>query len=144
MVANIKTVVFQGVDAIPVEVQGHLAPGQNAFNVGGLPDKSAAESRKRVRTALSAVGLALPYDQITINLSRADLLKEGSHYDLPIALGLLVAMGTVGQDAVIDESGVTARGFNRIWRVARSLADLAGREALADRDIATMLVWRGH
>lgn len=93
MVAIIKTVSFQGVDTVPVEVQVHLAPGQNAFNLVGLPDKSVAESRERVRAALSAVGLALPYDRITINLSPADLPKEGSHYDLPIALGLLVAMG---------------------------------------------------
>ena len=91
MVANIQTIAFQGVEAVPVEVQVHLAPGQNAFNVVGLPDKSVAESRERVRAALSAVGLALPYDRITINLSPADLLKEGSHYDVPIALGLLMA-----------------------------------------------------
>jgi len=102
MVANINTVAFQGVDAVPVEVQVHLAPGQNAFTVVGLPDKSVAESRERVRAALSAVGLALPYDRITINLSPADLPKEGSHYDLPIALGLLVAMGALPQAAVRD------------------------------------------
>lgn len=100
MVAIIKTVSFQGVDAVPVEVQVHLAPGQNAFNVVGLPGKSVAESRERVRAALSAVGLALPYDRITINLSPADLPKEGSHYDLPIALGLLVAMGALRQNMV--------------------------------------------
>lgn len=102
MVANIKTIAFQGVEAVSVEVQVHLAPGQNAFTVVGLPDKSVAESRERVRAALSAVGLALPYDRITINLSPADLPKEGSHYDLPIALGLLVAMGALPQSAVAD------------------------------------------
>ena len=102
MVAHIKTVAFQGVDALPVDVQVHLAPGQNAFNVVGLPDKSIAESRERVRAALSAIGLALPYDRITINLAPADLPKEGSHYDVPIALGLLVAMGAVQQEAVND------------------------------------------
>ncbi len=101
MVAHIKTIAFQGVDAVPVEVQVHLAPGQNAFNVVGLPDKSIAESRERVRAALSAIGLALPYDRITINLAPADLPKEGSHYDVPIALGLLVAMGAVPQEALV-------------------------------------------
>ncbi len=100
MVAHIKTIAFQGVDAVPIDVQVHLAPGQNAFSVVGLPDKSVAESRERVRAALSAIGLALPYDRITINLSPADLPKEGSHYDVPIALGLLVAMGALPQDAV--------------------------------------------
>lgn len=93
MVANIQTIAFQGVEAVAVEVQVHLAPGQNAFNVVGLPDKSVAESRERMRAALSAIGLALPYDRITINLSPADL---------------------------------------------------AGRDGLTDKYIATALVWRGH
>ena len=100
MVANIQTIAFQGVEAVAVEVQVHLAPGQNAFNVVGLPDKSVAESRERMRATLSAIGLALPYDRITINLSPADWPKEGSHYDVPIALGLLVAMGALPQQAV--------------------------------------------
>jgi len=102
MTASVQTIAFQGVDAVPVDVQVHLAPGQNAFTVVGLADKSVAESRERVRAALSAVGLALPYDRITINLSPADLPKEGSHYDLPIALGLLVAMGALPQASVKD------------------------------------------
>lgn len=158
MVANIQTIAFQGVEAEAVEVQVHLAPGRNAFNVVGLPDKSVAESRERMRAALSAIGLALPYDRITINLSPADLPKEGSHYDVPIALGLLVAMGALpqqavngfcvmgesGLDQIIGDGGLTARGFNRILRAARSLADLAGRDGLTDKDIATALVWRGH
>ncbi len=121
MVAIIKTVSFQGVDTVPVEVQVHLAPGQNAFNVVGLPDKSVAESRERVRAALSAVGLALPYDRITINLSPADLPKEGSHYDLPIALGLLVAMGALQQNMVdghivIGELGLDGALIGRFGR----------------------------
>ena len=97
MVAHIQTIAFSGVDALPVEVQVHLAPGQNAFTIVGLPDKSVAESRERVRAALAAIGLALPYERITINLSPADMPKEGSHYDLPIALGLIVAMGGLAQ-----------------------------------------------
>ena len=100
MVAHIKTVAFQGIEAVAVDVQVHLAPGQNAFTVVGLPDKSVAESRERVRAALAAIGLALPYDRITINLSPADLPKEGSHYDLPIALGLIVAMGGLEQTSL--------------------------------------------
>ena len=100
MVAHIKTVAFLGVDAVAVDVQVHLAPGHNAFTVVGLPDKSVAESRERVRAALSAMGLALPYERITINLSPADLPKEGSHYDLPIALGLLAAMGRLTHEQV--------------------------------------------
>ena len=93
MVANIQTIALQGVEAAAVEVQVYLEPGQDAFNVVGLPDKSVAESRERVRAALLAIGLALPYDRNTINLSPADL---------------------------------------------------AGRDGLIDKDIATALVWRGH
>ena len=102
MVAHIKTIAFSGVEAVPVDVQVHLAPGQNAFTIVGLPDKSIAESRERVRAAIAAIGLGLPYDRITINLAPADLPKEGSHYDLPIALGLLVALNALEQSLVDD------------------------------------------
>src|SRR5690606_38600221 len=93
MVAHVATVAFLGLEARAVECQVHLAPGLPKFLVVGLPDKAAAEGRERVYAALSAIGLALPPKRITVNLSPADLPKEGSHYDLPIALGLLAAMG---------------------------------------------------
>ena len=89
MVAHIKTIAFQGVDAVPIDVQVHLAPGQNAFTVVGLPDKSVAESCERVRAALSAIGLALPYDRITINLSPADLADRARPNEADIASALM-------------------------------------------------------
>ena len=92
MVARINTVAFQGVDTLDIDVQVQIAGGLPAFTIVGLPDKAVAESRERVRSALGALGLALPPKRITVNLSPADVLKEGSHFDLPIALGLLVAM----------------------------------------------------
>lgn len=96
MVAHIETVAFQGVEARPVDVQVHLASGAAGyFAVVGLGDKAVAESRERVRAALHAIGLGLPAKRITVNLAPADLPKEGSHYDLPIALGLLVVMGVL-------------------------------------------------
>lgn len=95
MVARINTVALQGIDVLDVDVQVHITPGLPAFSVVGLPDKAVAESRERVRSALAAMGLALPPKRITVNLAPADLLKEGSHFDLPIALGLLAAMGAV-------------------------------------------------
>ncbi len=98
MVAHIKTVAFQGIDAIDVDVQVQTSGGMPVFSIVGLPDKAIAESRDRVRGALHAMGLALPQKRITVNLSPADLAKEGSHYDLPIALGLLVAMGVLPAD----------------------------------------------
>src|SRR5687768_17109821 len=93
MAATVATVAYLGLEARAVEVQVQLSAGLPAFIIVGLPDKAVAESRERVRAALSAIGLALPPKRITVNLSPADLPKEGSHFDLPIALGLLAAIG---------------------------------------------------
>ena len=92
MVARIRTVAFQGIEVVDVEAQVTIAGGLPNFMVVGLPDKTVAEARERVRAALNALGLALPPKRITVNLAPADLAKEGSHFDLPIALGLLAAM----------------------------------------------------
>lgn len=100
MVARVGTVAFQGVEVLDVDVQVQVARGVPAFRIVGLPDKAVAESRERVRAALSAMGLALPAKRITVNLSPADLLKEGSHFDLPIALGLLTAMDVMPPDTL--------------------------------------------
>ncbi len=98
MVSRVATVAFRGMEAVPVDVQVHMASGVVAFSIVGLGDKAVAESRERVRAALSAIGLALPAKRITVNLAPADLPKEGSHYDLPIAVGLLTAMGLLPID----------------------------------------------
>ncbi|MCG8508302.1 MAG: ATP-binding protein, partial [Rhodospirillales bacterium] len=98
MVARIGSIAFSGIDVLDVDVQIQMASGMPAFTVVGLPDKAVAESRERVRAALNSIGLALPPKRITVNLSPADLLKEGSHYDLPIALGVLAAMGAIPAD----------------------------------------------
>ena len=100
MVARIRTVVFQGMDAVKVDVQVHVSPGKIIFNMVGLPDKAVVESRERIRSALLVVGLGLPPERITVNLAPADLPKEGSHYDLPIALGLMVAMGALPAESI--------------------------------------------
>ena len=100
MVARAYTVAFEGVSARTVEVQCAVTPGLPAFAVVGLPDKAVSEARDRVRAALSAMGIALPSKRITVNLSPADLPKEGSHVDLPIALALLAALEIVPPDAV--------------------------------------------
>src|SRR5260221_9086163 len=100
MQARVRTVAFQGVDVLPVDVQVLVAPGQLAFAMVGLADKAVGESRERVRAALRALGLSLPPQRISVNLSPADLAKEGSHYDLPIALGLLAAMGVIAKESL--------------------------------------------
>lgn len=102
MVALVSTVAYLGLEARAVEVQCQVAPGMPGFALVGLPDKAVGESRQRVSAALTAMGLALPPKRITINLSPADLPKEGSHYDLPIALSLLAAMGIVDSEQLAD------------------------------------------
>ena len=109
MYGQIATVAFVGIEARPVEVQVRLSSGQHVLAIVGLPDKAVAESRERVRNALHAVGLGLPWKHITVNLAPADLPKEGSHFDLPIALAMMVAMGAIAPDAV---EGYAAIGEN--------------------------------
>jgi magnesium chelatase family protein len=107
MVQRVSTVAFEGIEARAVDVQVQVAPGLPAFNIVGLPDKAVSEAKERVRAALVASGLALPARRITINLAPADVPKEGSHYDLPIALGLMAAIGAIPPDAL---SGFTVLG----------------------------------
>lgn len=100
MSCRIATFAFEGVEAKPVDVQVQLTGGQNTFQVVGLPDKAVAESRERVRAALASMGLALPPKRIIVNLAPADLPKEGSHYDLAIALVILAKIGVIQADAL--------------------------------------------
>ena len=100
MVATAYTVAFEGVQARLVEVQCAVTPGMPAFSIVGLPDKAVSEARDRVRTALLSMSIALPSKRITINLSPANMPKEGSHFDLPIALALLAALEVLPKDAV--------------------------------------------
>jgi magnesium chelatase family protein len=102
MVSRVSTVAFQGIDAVPVDVQVMVAPGKVGMNIVGLPDKAVAESRERVQAALHASGLSMPPKKVTVNLAPADLPKEGSHYDLPIALALMAALGAIPADALRD------------------------------------------
>ncbi len=102
MVARAATVAFVGIEARMVDVQVDVSPGMVGFTVVGLPDKAVGESRERVRAALLASGLSLPAKRITVNLAPADLPKEGSHYDLPIALALMAATGAIPRDALED------------------------------------------
>src|ERR1700761_1628214 len=95
MLARVSTVAFAGIEVLPIDAQARIDSGIVAFTVVGLPDKAVGESRERVRSALSSLGLALPPMRITVNLAPADVLKEGSHFDLPIAMALLVAMGVL-------------------------------------------------
>jgi magnesium chelatase family protein len=114
LVSTVSTVAYLGLEARAIEVQCQVAPGMVGFSIVGLPDKAVAESRERVRAAISALGLSLPPKRIIVNLSPADLPKEGSHYDLPIALALLTAMGVADAESlahyvVVGELGLDGR-----------------------------------
>ena len=99
MAARAYTVAFEGVEAHTVEVQCAVSAGLPAFSIVGLPDKAVSEARERVRAALHAMAIALPSKRITVNLSPADLPKEGSHFDLPVAVALLAALNIIPEDA---------------------------------------------
>lgn len=91
---------FEGAVARPVDVQVQIAGGQANFSVVGLGDKAVAESRERIRAAFAAIGLALPHKRLIVNLAPADRPKEGAHYDLPIAMGLMAAVGVLPRDVL--------------------------------------------
>ena len=105
MYGRITTLAFVGIEA-------RITNGQHNFAIVGLPDKAVAESRERVRNALHAVGLGLPWTRITVNLAPADLLKEGSHFDLPITLALMAAMGAISPDAIQGFAAIGELGLD--------------------------------
>ncbi len=139
MVARVNTVAFQGIDVLPIDVQVQMASGLPAFTIVGLPDKAVAESRERVRAALGSIGLSLPPKRITVNLAPADVLKEGSHFDLPIALGLLAAMDVVADDEIAAYTVLGELALDgRISRVAGVLP-----AAIAANGRGLGLIWPG-
>jgi len=150
MVARIHTVAFQGIEVLPIEAQVQMSSGLPAFIVVGLPDKAVAESRERVRAALTAIGLGLPPKRIVVNLAPADVLKEGSHFDLAIAVGLLVAMGVLPADEI---DGYTVLGElaldGSLTAVAGALpaamgAAAAGRGLICPADCGGEAAWAGE
>ncbi|CAK7192165.1 Competence protein ComM [Commensalibacter sp. Nvir] len=99
-ITRVNTFAFSGIDPIPVEVQVQISRGLPAFIIVGLADKAVTESRERVKAALTSMGLALPPKRILVNLAPADILKEGTHYDLPIAVGILSALEIIPEEEV--------------------------------------------
>jgi magnesium chelatase family protein len=111
-IARIQTFAFAGIEAVPVEVQVQITPGLPAFLVVGLPDKAVGESRERVRAALTAIGLSLPPKRVLVNMAPADLAKEGSHFDLPIAIAVLAAMDVLPRDELHDFAALGELGLD--------------------------------
>ena len=123
MLATIATVAFEGVEARRVDVQVQQLNGDHGhFNIVGLPDKAVAESRERVRGAFAGIGLAMPARKIIANLAPADVPKEGSHFDLPIALAVLASMQVIAPDALDGWAALGELGLDgRIAPVGGSL-----------------------
>ena len=136
MVARAYTVAFEGVEARMVEVQCSLSAGTSAFNLVGLPDKAVSEARERVRAALNAMSIALPSRRITVNLSPADLPKEGSHFDLPIALALLAELEIIPRDEV--ENTVAMGELSLDGRLMPVVGALPAAMAAAEEDRALL------
>lgn len=135
MTARVSTVAFQGVEVQPIDVQVQIAGGLPAFTIVGLPDKAVAESRERVRSALHAMGLALPAKRVIVNLAPADVAKEGSHFDLPIALGLLAAMEVIPQDALQDYIALGELGLDSALRPVAGVLPASMHAQGADKGI---------
>jgi magnesium chelatase family protein len=133
MVTRVATVAFQGIEAVPVDVQVQIAPGMPKFLLVGLPDKAVKESSERVHAALYASGLSLPPKRITVNLAPADLPKEGSHYDLPIALGLMAAIGAIPSDSLEGYVALGELGLD--GRLAPTAGVLPAAIAALSRDM---------
>ena len=102
MVSRIKTFVLSGVKTLDVNVEVKISSGIVAFNIVGLPDKAINEAKERVRSAITSLNLSFPAKRITVNLTPADIEKEGTFLDLPIALGILMEMGIIPEDSVED------------------------------------------
>ena len=149
MVARVNTVAFQGIEVKAVDVQVQLSNGLPAFNIVGLPDKAVAESKERVRAALHALGLSLPPKRLTVNMAPADLSKEGSHFDLPIALGLLGAMGVIPKEeleeyVVLGELSLDAgiRAVSGVLPAAMHAGEMS-RSLICPKDCGGEAAWAG-
>ncbi|MDX2221894.1 MAG: YifB family Mg chelatase-like AAA ATPase [Rhodospirillaceae bacterium] len=149
MIAAVHTVAFAGIEVLDIEAQVAITGGLPSFTIVGLPDKAVAESKERVRAALGAIGLALPPKRITVNLAPADVQKEGSHFDLPIAIGVLAAMGVVPADEVAQFTALGELGLNgAIAAVAGVLpaavaANAAGRGLICPGAQGGEAAWAG-
>ena len=149
MYGHIATLAFVGIEARPVEVEARISSGQHNFAIVGLPDKAVAESRERVRNALHAVGLGLPWERITVNLAPADLPKEGSHFDLAVTLALMAAMGAISPDAIAGFAAIGELGLDGAIRdVPGALpaaigANAAGKGLICPKGNGPEAAWAG-
>jgi magnesium chelatase family protein len=133
MISKITTATIFGIDGIKIDVEVDLSNGLPAFNIVGLPETAVKESKERVRAAIKNAGFEFPGDRITINLAPADVRKEGSSFDLPIAIGILTSMGIMKEGAIKDyliAGELSLDGRIKGIRGALPIAILAGKEGM--------------
>ncbi|MDT8340171.1 MAG: magnesium chelatase domain-containing protein [Longimicrobiales bacterium] len=140
MLARVQTAGLQGVEALPVTVEVGITHGLPSFAVVGLPQSAVREGRERVLSALRHLGVALPPRRITVNLAPADQPKEGTGFDLPLAVALLVAAGEVHPDAVRELGFAGELGLDGTLRPVRGV--LARTAGCRDVGVRRMVVAR--
>ena len=149
MLSRCETVAFHGMDPVIIDVQVQIAPGLPAFTIVGLGDKAVNESRERIRAAFHSLNISLPPQRVTVNLAPADFPKEGSHYDLPIALSILASLGALDPEVLCDYFIVGELGLDgRVKRVPgvlpASIAAVAhGKGMICPKDSAKEARWSG-
>lgn len=144
MSSCVESFILQGIDAVPCEIEAHLSTrGLPSTTIVGLPDTAVRESIQRVRTAILTCGFDFPATRLTLNLAPADLRKEGPVYDLPIALAILLANGTL-QGPVHGPSAPSAPSDPRDPGDPGEAADRADRVDLADLMVAGELALDGR
>jgi magnesium chelatase family protein len=131
-IAVVRSFAFSGIEAVPVAVQVQISSGLPAFLVVGLPDKAVGEARERVRAALTSMGLSLPPKRVLINLAPADLLKEGSHFDLPIALAVLAAMDVVPREELAEFAALGELSLDGVLNAVAGVLPAAIAASAAD------------
>ncbi len=125
MLASVLTAAVYGVDGFIVSVETDIALGLPAFNIVGLPDAAVRESQHRVQAALKNSGFAFPNRHITVNLAPADVKKEGAAFDLPIAVGILAAVGVVPAPALKKNMLVGELSLDGSLRPVRGAVSMA-------------------
>ncbi len=133
MISRVYAATLHGIDAIKVDVEVDISPGLPSFNIVGLPETSVKESKERVRAAIKNAGFEFPNDRITVNLAPADVRKEGSSFDLPIALGILISNGSIKQSSV---DGFLLMGELSLDGTIKSIRGALSVALLAKRDIS--------
>jgi magnesium chelatase family protein len=131
MLAKVLSAALIGVDAYPVEVEVDSAKGMPSFSTVGLPDNAVKESKDRVKSAIKNSGYAFPKGRVTVNLAPADIKKEGTTFDLPVAVGLLATEGIIKQESLLDFiilGELSLDGMLRPIKGALSVAMMSMRE----------------